>query len=283
VRGVNKFILHISLDTLYLALIALPGYWIATALIDRIGRRRLQLCSFGLMIASYAACGAAMASLHHSRAAFFALYGLSFLVAQGANVTTYVLPSELFPATVRATCHGVAAACGRVGAALGGAVMPLILARASLSAAMYACAAISAAGFLWTALLTWETRGLPLPISHEFVRRYSLDGVLLKPPDAAMRVDSDEENEAVTVTAAAASSAASRARRNNSATSEHLQLQNHSDLHALHGSGSMPNGDPARAAFDHAGYDIDQDEGKQVEPTHAQATLGQRELFPAAT
>jgi hypothetical protein len=195
------------------------------------------------------------------------------LVAQGANVTTYALPSELFPATVRATCHGVAAACGRVGAALGGAVMPLILARASLSAAMYACAAISAAGFLWTALLTWETRGLPLPISHEFVRRYSLDGVLLKPPDAAMRVDSDEENEAVTVTAAAAaSSAPSRARRNNSATSEHIQLQHESDLHAQHDSSGVPNGDPARAAFDHAGYDIDQDESKQVEPTHAQAT-----------
>lgn len=272
-RGVNQFILHISLDTLYLALIALPGYWIATALIDHLGRRRLQLYSFGLMIVSYVACGAAMGALHHHRGVFFALYGLSFFVAQGANVVTYVLPSELFPTTIRATCHGIAAASGRVGAALGGAVMPLILARASLGTAMYVCAVISAVGLLWTWLLTWETLGLPLPISHEFVRRYTLDGVLIKPPDAALRVDSDDEYEA-TLAKTAAGSAPSSVRRNNSINViiKCERIQPHTcdsdvHVHVQRDSGTrVPNGDPAHAAFDRAAYDIDQDETKQVEP-----------------
>jgi len=32
----------------------------------------------------------------------------------GPNTTTFVIPGEIFPAEVRATCHGLSAACGKL-------------------------------------------------------------------------------------------------------------------------------------------------------------------------
>lgn len=36
-----------------------------------------------------------------------------------ANTTTFVIPGEVFPTSVRATCHGASAAAGKVGAVIG--------------------------------------------------------------------------------------------------------------------------------------------------------------------
>ena len=41
--------------------------------------------------------------------------GLTFFVSNmGPNTTTFVLPSETFPTPIRATFHGISAACGKV-------------------------------------------------------------------------------------------------------------------------------------------------------------------------
>ena len=37
----------------------------------------------------------------------------------GPGVTTYAIPAELFPTAARATCHGLSAATGKLGAAIG--------------------------------------------------------------------------------------------------------------------------------------------------------------------
>jgi PHS family inorganic phosphate transporter-like MFS transporter len=53
-------------------------------------------------------------------AGFMALYNVAFFFANaGPNTTTFVAPAELFPARLRCTCHGIAAASGRAGAVLG--------------------------------------------------------------------------------------------------------------------------------------------------------------------
>ena len=36
----------------------------------------------------------------------------------GPNATTWLLPGEVFPTDIRATCHGISAAVGKVGALL---------------------------------------------------------------------------------------------------------------------------------------------------------------------
>eukprot|EP00438_Fugacium_kawagutii_P012900 Skav204574 [mRNA] locus=scaffold2218:222481:228735:- [translate_table: standard] len=51
---------------------------------------------------------------------------LFFILNAGPNLTTYVLPAEIFPTCVRATCHGISAASGKLGAFLGTAAFPLV-------------------------------------------------------------------------------------------------------------------------------------------------------------
>lgn len=39
----------------------------------------------------------------------------------GPNTTTFIIPAEIYPTDVRATCHGISAAFGKAGAAVGAA------------------------------------------------------------------------------------------------------------------------------------------------------------------
>jgi MFS transporter, PHS family, inorganic phosphate transporter len=88
-----------------------------------------------------------------------------FLANWGPNTTTFVVPAEAFPTRAKATCHGLSAASGKIGAALGAAAMAPILASAagdplaSLRTAMYACAGVAGFGAAWTWVFTTETRG----------------------------------------------------------------------------------------------------------------------------
>lgn len=54
-------------------------------------------------------------------------YGLTFFFANfGPNSTTFILPSETFPAEVRTSLNGFSAAMGKTGAAIGSAMfLPL--------------------------------------------------------------------------------------------------------------------------------------------------------------
>lgn len=49
--------------------------------------------------------------------AFVFLYCLAdFFQNFGPNTTTFVIPGEVFPTRYRSTCHGIAAASGKLGA-----------------------------------------------------------------------------------------------------------------------------------------------------------------------
>ena len=86
-------------------------------------------------------------------------------------MTTFVIPAEAFPTAARATCHGISAASGKIGAALGAAAMaPLLTAYGSddagknkgLVVVLAICAALGAAGAVWTLIFTKETRDIAL-------------------------------------------------------------------------------------------------------------------------
>ena len=117
------------------------------------------------MCLSYLVCSLALrsatSSAPPSAALFYTLYGLSFFFSNmGPNTTTFVIPAELFPTAIRSTCHGISAASGKLGAALGTVLMPAILdaSNHSLSTVMAVSALISAAGFLFTAALSRESQ-----------------------------------------------------------------------------------------------------------------------------
>lgn len=51
------------------------------------------------------------------------VYGCTFFFQNfGANPTTYIIPSVVYSTAHRATCHGVSAAAGKLGALIGAQV-----------------------------------------------------------------------------------------------------------------------------------------------------------------
>ena len=91
---------------------------------DRIGHRRLQLTGFIVMGACFAVIGL-VPGMTTAVVPFLLVYGISYFFAEfGPNVTTFVLPGELFPTRLRATGHGVSAGVGKLGASSASSCSP---------------------------------------------------------------------------------------------------------------------------------------------------------------
>lgn len=95
----------------------LPGFYIGIFLPDLFGRVRLQFVGSVLMCIIYAIW--AGITNHTNVGGLMAIFTISQLVLNCTlNVTTFLIPVELFPTRVRATAHGIAAASGKAGAVL---------------------------------------------------------------------------------------------------------------------------------------------------------------------
>jgi len=141
-----------------------PGYWAAVYLIEtRLGRRGLQLLGFLLLGTLYIVMAAAYAKIKEMYWIFFSLYALSFFITNaGPNTTTYVLAAESFPTEIRATYHGISAACGKLGAAFGAAAMVNVLESWGLAMVFFICGVVALAGAVVTFFCVEETRGRSL-------------------------------------------------------------------------------------------------------------------------
>ncbi|XP_057771330.1 low affinity inorganic phosphate transporter 1-like [Salvia miltiorrhiza] len=99
-----------------------PGYWFTVVFIDRIGRFAIQFMGFFFMTAFMFALAIPYDHWTRSenRIGFVIMYSLTFFFANfGPNATTFVVAAEIFPVRLRATCHGISAAAGKVGAMVG--------------------------------------------------------------------------------------------------------------------------------------------------------------------
>src|SRR3984957_6751123 len=132
---------------------AVPGYLLAVAKMDRIGHRRLQFIGFAVMALCFVVL-AIVPELTQQVAPFLAILGLSYFFIQfGPNMTTFVLPSEGFPVSMRTTGHGIVAGIGKLGAFVGVFLVPVLQDHIGLRG-LLAVAGISAvAGFAVTGLL----------------------------------------------------------------------------------------------------------------------------------
>ena len=155
----STHLLFITLITAALILMfAVPGYFLAAKFVDRIGRRRLQLLGFFFMTAAFIAIGSNQYVINHFRL-FFLIYGISFFFINfGPNTTTFLIPSEIYPTTIRAKAHGISAAIGKVGAFVGAFFLPFLLHGYSIHAVMCMMAVVSALGFAITFLLPEMSR-----------------------------------------------------------------------------------------------------------------------------
>ena len=140
-----------------------------------------------------------MSSIHHTKCnccnischlIFLPLNLFYFFSNFGPNTTTFVIPGEIYPAEVRATCHGVSAACGKLGAATGAFFFPLILGpvgssqptSSGLRTSMFLCAFIAFLGVAVTYYLTpkygaheLEVEDSYLLLEHSFLQPTAAD------------------------------------------------------------------------------------------------------------
>jgi len=132
---------------------AVPGYILAIARMDRIGHRRLQLTGFVMMGLCFAVIGL-VPGMTTAVLPFLAVYGISYFFTEfGPNVTTFVMPGELYPVSVRATGHGISAGIGKSGAFIGVFLFPVLQDDLGLRGTLLLTAGVSAAGALLTLVL----------------------------------------------------------------------------------------------------------------------------------
>lgn len=143
-----------------LFLIALPGYWVATYLMDSWGRKNIQKFGFGMMTITYAILAGLLHAGCNKGGLLLFIYGLTFFFSNcGPNSTTFILPSESFPAECRASLNGFSAAMGKTGAAIGSACFKPLSKSIGIASTIAICAGISLVGLIVTHVFVTDRRG----------------------------------------------------------------------------------------------------------------------------
>lgn len=134
------------------SLAGVAGCFVAMPLLKGASSRTIQLWGFALTAIMGLVTGALLGRkellIQVMMAQVVGAVGLALV-----GVTTYMVPSEHFPTVVRATCVGVAAASGKVGAAVGTAIYPLAVATLGLQAVMFATSLVMLAACAATVAL----------------------------------------------------------------------------------------------------------------------------------
>ena len=143
----------IALQLAIFAIAAVPGYILAIARLDKIGHRKLQVIGFAMMALCFLIIGA-VPGMTTAVAPFVIVYGVSYFFTEfGPNMTTFVLPSELYPLPMRATGHGISAGVGKLGAFIGVFLFPVLQSALGLRGTLLLTAGISAIGLALTFVL----------------------------------------------------------------------------------------------------------------------------------
>ena len=143
----------IALQLAIFVVAAVPGYMLAIARLDRIGHRKLQLVGFAVMALCFAVI-AIVPGMTTMVVPFLLVYGVSYFFTEfGPNMTTFVLPSELFPVSMRTTGHGISAGIGKLGAFIGVFLFPVLQTSLGLRGTLLLTAGVSVLGFALTFVL----------------------------------------------------------------------------------------------------------------------------------
>jgi MFS family permease len=144
------------------AVAAVPGYFVAAAMMDRMGRKPIQVLGFAMMAISFLAM-ALIPGIETLIYPFLIIYGISYFFTEfGPNATTFVYPAELFPVEGRTTGHGIASAAGKIGGFAGVFTFPLLMSWHGLLSAELGAAAASVLGLGVTLAMLPETKGRSL-------------------------------------------------------------------------------------------------------------------------
>ena len=143
----------IALQLAIFVVAAVPGYILAIARLDKIGHRRLQLIGFAMMALCFLVI-AVIPGMTTVVVPFLLVYGVSYFFTEfGPNMTTFVMPSELYPVTMRTTGHGISAGVGKLGAFIGVFLFPVLQTSLGLRGTLLLTAGVAVAGFALTLVL----------------------------------------------------------------------------------------------------------------------------------
>jgi MFS family permease len=143
----------IALQLAIFVVAAVPGYALAIARLDKFGHRRLQLLGFAMMAACFAVI-AVIPGMTTMVVPFLLVYGVSYFFTEfGPNMTTFVMPSELYPVSMRATGHGISAGIGKLGAFIGVFLFPVLNDHLGLRGTLLLTAGVAGLGFALTLVL----------------------------------------------------------------------------------------------------------------------------------
>jgi len=134
-----------------------PGYYATVLLIEKLGRKWIQIQGFLLEALFLAILAGKFHTLSHT--AFIINFALlQFFFNFGANATTYCYPAELFPTKYRATAHGISAASGKAGAIISALAFNSLSTRIGTPAVLWIFVGCCLAGAVFTLLLP-EVKG----------------------------------------------------------------------------------------------------------------------------
>ena len=143
----------IALQLAIFVVAAVPGYVLAIARLDKIGHRRLQLTGFAMMALCFLII-AVIPGMTTMVVPFLLVYGVSYFFTEfGPNMTTFVMPSELYPVSMRTTGHGISAGVGKLGAFIGVFLFPLLQTSLGLRGTLLLTAGVAVAGLALTLVL----------------------------------------------------------------------------------------------------------------------------------
>jgi len=157
-QGLGTDVTGILVKKLIIVLCMLPGFFLSIALLNRIGRKNIQILGYVATSTLFFICAFGYDALRKQAPfLFFVLYAMTFLFANfGPNTTTYVIPGEVYPSQIKATFHGISAASGKLGGVLGAAAFPLLHPEEPRGKVLclFLCAAISLIGAIFTVVFT---------------------------------------------------------------------------------------------------------------------------------
>ncbi|KAK4031646.1 hypothetical protein C8A01DRAFT_21176, partial [Parachaetomium inaequale] len=106
---------------------SLAGCMLLLLIVDYIPRKQFLTYSFVWLAALFFVTGGSFFAVFHNdfHAVTIVLVALChFSFNLGPNTLTFLIPAELFPTRYRATCHGIAAAAGKLGSVIVHATLP---------------------------------------------------------------------------------------------------------------------------------------------------------------
>lgn len=151
--------------------IGLPGAIMGILVVKQMGTKWLQFWGFaGLSLSALLMIFTANSS---PVVRFVFLAVLNYFINWGAAITTFILPTEVYPPECRSTYNGISAALGKAGAVVGIYVMAELRANAGIIWLMILAAVIGVLG----SILTWFFVG-PVPKTWGGARSQCLGSLL---------------------------------------------------------------------------------------------------------